>query len=500
MTTGAILIILALATPVAAAGLMGALARAPDARDAVTVVTGLVLTALTTALLLQTAAAPAPELVLSQPVAGAALAFKLDPLGAAFALSASFLWLLNSFFSIGYMRGKEEPRQTPFNIRLALAMTATIGVAAAANLITLLVFYEALTLITYPLVTHRGGDAANAAGRLYIGQLMGASFALLAPAVVGVWAIVGNTDFTAGGALDGRVSPWQANVLIALFTFGFAKAAVPPLHRWLPGAMVAPTPVSSMLHAVAVVNAGVFGLLKTCGLILGPRICATTTASGLLLWLLAATILLASIAALRQDNLKLRLAWSTVAHLACVSAGALLAGHGGVLAGGVQMLTQSFGKIALFMCAGAIEVATGVTLVSGLTGLGRRMPLVFSAFLLASLSIVALPPFAGFWSKFLLASTAFAAAGPEGLAMQGGALAAAIAILASSLLSAFYLLPIAARALAAPIGAPPAAPFVRSGGAPGLAVAPALIAALATVVLFFAFGPVADFLSEEGAS
>ena len=186
-----------------------------------------------------------------------------------FALVASSLWIVNSIYSIGYMRANDEPRQTAFYVCFAVALGSTIGIAFAKNLFTLFLFYEALTLSTYPLVTHKRNEEAVRAGRIYLLLLLGTSLLLFLPAIIATWVLAGTLDFTPGGILAGKAGAPVIGVLLALYVFGIGKAAVMPLHFWLPAAMVAPTPVSALLHAVAVVKAGVFTILKVAVLIFG---------------------------------------------------------------------------------------------------------------------------------------------------------------------------------------------------------------------------------------
>ena len=215
---------------------------------------------------------------------GLALAFKVEPLGMLFALVASSLWIVNSIYSIGYMRANEEPRQTAFYVCFAIALGSTMGIAFAKNLFTLFLFYELLTISTYPLVTHKGNEEAVRAGRLYLLLLLGTSLVLFLPAIIATYALAGTLDFTPGGILGGKAGPGVTALLLALFVFGIGKAAVMPLHFWLPAAMVAPTPVSALLHAVAVVKAGVFTILKVIVLIFGVEALSTTGQS---FWLTA---------------------------------------------------------------------------------------------------------------------------------------------------------------------------------------------------------------------
>ena len=284
--------------------------------------------------------------------------------------------------------------------------------------------------------------------------------------------------------LAGKVDGGVASAILLLLAFGAAKAALMPLHMWLPKAMVAPAPVSALLHAVAVVNAGVFTVLKVSIYIFGPELISTLPAANWILWVAAATIVIASLVALTKDDLKARLAWSTVGQLAYIISAAMLPWASGLVAGGLHMVFHAVAKMTLFMCAGAIYVATGANRVSEMGGLGRRMPVVFVCFLIASLSVIGLPPMAGMWSKFLLVKAAFGS----------NAWLTAAAMIASSLLSVVYLLPVAFRALFPPQGDPASRDFERPGGTPGVAVAAIVITSAACVVLFLFADPIAQYL------
>ncbi len=489
MSSGELLIWLALIIPLFSAAVTYAVGRMPDVRETLVLVSGIVLAIIAISIAMRVAQGNAPQLVLARPLAGLELAFRAEPLGALFAVMASVLWGVNSLFSIGYMRGRRETNQTRFYVCFALAMFGVMGVALAANLFTLFVFYEILTFSTYPLVAHKGDEPARRAGRIYLAILVGASLALFLPAVIGVNVLAGSTDFVTGGVLAGKAQPWVASVLLVMLVFGVAKAAMIPVHSWLPAAMVAPTPVSALLHAVAVVKAGVFTLLKVSAYIFGPDLMTATPAATWLLWLAAATIVIASLVAMTRDNLKARLAWSTIGQLAYITSAALLPLGSGLVAGGLHMLTHAVAKITLFMCAGAIYVATGATRVSELAGLGRRMPLVFVAFLIGSLSVVGLPPFGGMWSKFLLISDASAA----------GEWPTVIAMIVSSLLTLFYVAPVAIIGLLPPGAGKISPDFIRPGGAPRVTVAAVLITSLSCVALFFFADAIVVYLKPIGA-
>jgi multicomponent Na+:H+ antiporter subunit D len=470
------------ALPLLAPALITALHRWPNPREAVTLLTSGGLFLLVLSLHHTVLQGTRPAINIAEPLPGLKIGFEIEPLGMLFALLASFLWLVTSVYSIGYMRSHHEWRQTSFYSYFAVALGSVMGIAFAGNLFTLFIFYELLTLSTYPLVTHAGDDNAREGGRMYLGYLLGTSVILLLLALVWTWSLTGTLDFRAGGILEGTVTPGVASLLLVLFIFGIGKAAVIPFHLWLPAAMVAPTPVSALLHAVAVVKAGVFTVLKVAIYIFGIDFLAEVPATQWLMYVAAATILLAALLALRQDNLKLRLAWSTISHLSYIVLGALLATPLGIIGSGMHIVTHAFAKITLFFCAGAIIVATHKTRISEMNGLGRRMPLTMAAFFIASLSIIGLPPLGGFWSKWYLALGTLEA---QQLAMLG-------VLLVGSLLNIVYLLPIPMRAF---FGRDPEAScYTGVQEAPPACVAALLVTATACVVLFFAPEPVYQLL------
>ena len=421
--------------------LLGALAvmlagSRPNLREAMSLAAGVILLALVVRLLPRALSGDWPAPVLAEPIPGLSLAVSAEPLGVLFGLIASFLWIVTTVYSIGYMRGHGEAHQTRFYTFFAVAMGCTMGVAFADNLFTLFVFYEVLTLSTYPLVTHAGTQEARQGGRTYLGILMATSMGFLLLAVVWTWKLTGNVSFTSGGILGGAASPLVIGVLFALYVFGIGKAALMPFHRWLPAAMVAPTPVSALLHAVAVVKAGVFAILKITVYIFGLDLLRDTGVTDWLLWVAAFTILVASVIALRQDNLKARLAYSTISQLSYIVMGALLVNSTALAGSTLHLATHAFGKITLFFCAGAILVASHKTKVSQLDGLGRQMPWTMGAFFLASLSIVGLPPMGGMWGKWYLALGA----------IDAGYVVLVGVLMVSTLLNIAYLIPVPIRA------------------------------------------------------
>ncbi|MBL63992.1 MAG: cation:proton antiporter [Opitutae bacterium] len=368
------------------------------------------------------------------------LLLRVDGFGITFAAVASVLWIATSLYSIGYMRGLHEHAQTRFYTFFAISMSATMGVAFSANLLTIYFFYEMLSVSTFPLVTHMQNKEARTGGRTYLSYLLFTSLCLLLPALSWcyVWLDGGavTMDFLAD---TGKISFFSSHtqlVLLLLFTFGFAKAGLMPVHSWLPNAMVAPTPVSALLHAVAVVKVGVFCVIRVYSDVFGIDLLRGLDGERIMIWIACATILISSLIALSQDNLKRRLAFSTIGQLGYVVLGATLATKQGMGGAVLHIAMHACGKITLFFCAGAIFVASGKKYVSQLRGLGRKMPFTMGAFLIGSLSVIGLPPLGGFISKWYLALGA----------LDGGYFWVVVVLLVSSMLNVFYLLPVAVTA------------------------------------------------------
>jgi multicomponent Na+:H+ antiporter subunit D len=413
-------------------------------------------------------------------VPGLELALAVEPLGLLFALVASSLWMVNSVYSIGYMRGNQETRQTGYYVCFAIALGSTIGVAFAKNLFTLFLFYEALTLSTFPLVTHSRSDEAMRSGRIYLAFLLGTSMVLLLPAIIMTWVLAGTLDFVPGGILAGKAGAPLMGVLLALYVFGIGKAAVMPMHFWLPAAMVAPTPVSALLHAVAVVKAGVFSILKVAVFIFGVDELAALGQSQWLTIVAGTTVIAASLMALRQDNLKRRLAYSTVSQLSYVVLGVAILTPLSMIGAAMHIAAHAVSKITLFFAAGSLHTAAHLTEVSQLDGIGRRMPWTMGAFAVGAISMIGLPPTAGFLGKWFILS---------GAVETANWLAVAV-IAASTVLNAGYFLPIVFRAF---FREPNGAMHQNAhGGEMGEAPWPIVLAltatAVGTVALFFAPG------------
>lgn len=473
---------LSLFLPLGAVFLIGSLRDFPFWRDMAHVSTAVITFALVLYQLIALLNGELSYLFLLEVMPGLPISFSIEPLGMVFALLASGLWIAISIYAVGYMRGNEEEHQTRFAMFFTVAVAAALGIAFSANLFTLFIYYEMLTLSTYPLVSHKGTPEARAGARTYLTILLSTSIGLFLMAIIWTWTATGTLNFQAGGILEGHLDPAFAPLLLALFAFGIGKAALMPFHRWLPSAMVAPAPVSALLHAVAVVKGGVFTLLKVSVYIFGPGFLSTTDASVWLCWAAAISIIVAAIIAITKDDLKARLAYSTVSQLAYVTLGIALANQMGMIGATMQIIMHAMAKITLFMCAGAIYVAAHKTKVSEMAGLGRAMPITFAAFMIASFSIIGLPPLGGAWSKWFLL---LAAADAQQMAM--------IAVLGlGSLLSIGYLMPVVARGLFVPAPANDISPGINE--APLLCLIPICATALGCFLLFIFANDIYGFL------
>jgi multicomponent Na+:H+ antiporter subunit D len=478
--SAATLILAAIAVPLVGAVGIGLTGRRPNLRETVTLGSAAALFLVVLVLLGRFLDGEMLETAGVEMVPGVPLAFRIEPLGMIFALVASGLWIVNSIYSIGYMRGNNEAKQTRFYICFALALASTIGIAFAGNLLTLFVFYEALSLTTYPLVAHHEDEEAKRAGRTYLGLLMGTSIGFFLFAILLTWEAAGTLDFTVGGILEGEVAEGLSGVLLLLYMYGVGKAALMPMHRWLPAAMVAPTPVSALLHAVAVVKAGVFCVVKIAVYTFGIDYLTRLPTADVILAIAGFTILMASVIALRQDNLKRRLAYSTVSQLSYVVLGAFILAPLSVMGAAIHIAAHAFGKITLFFAAGSIYTAAHKTEVSQLDGIGRRMPWTMGAFTVGALSMIGVPPAAGFLSKWYMLLGAWGA----------GQWFAIFVIIASTLLNAAYFLPIVHAAFLKPLS--PEAEAHPHGEAPVAIVIALTATAILTVLLFLAPGLALD--------
>ena len=402
------------------------------------------------------------------------LAFKVDALGLLFALVSVSLWIPTTIFSIGFLRPLKRHAQTRFFFFFAIAISSAVGVAFSANLLTLFIFYEVLSLSTYPLVTHHQDDDAIKGGRKYLTYLLGTSVALALPAMIIVYQRTGNLNFTNGGVLADVTSTTLLVVLLVMFLFGFAKAGLMPFHAWLPGAMVAPAPVSALLHAVAVVKVGVFSIIRVLTGIFGVDLLAKTPSLSTIVCVLAAiTLIVASLIALTQDNIKSRLAYSTIGQLSYIILGVGLATKIGIAGAALHIPMHAFGKITLFLCAGAIYQACGAKCISEIHGIGHKFPMTMTAFFIGSLCVIGLPPTGGFISKWYLLNGSLDSAQQWAFAV----------FLTSSLLNAAYFLPIVYKAFfAKPTDT---ARLEKAKEPPPMTVVPLFITSAGCLLLFF---------------
>ncbi|WPL16363.1 Hydrogenase-4 component B [Thiorhodovibrio winogradskyi] len=367
---------------------------------------------------------------------GLSLVLEADALSVLFVTLSSLLWLVTTVYAIGYL--ENSPNRSRFFGFFSLCVTATVGIALAGNLFTFVIFYEILTLATYPLVSHRGTPDATAGARAYLAYTM-VGGALLLTGAVWLQGLIGPVNFTQGGLLSAQpdsLHPQFFAIFLLLLAGLGVKAALVPLHGWLPRSMVAPAPVSALLHAVAVVKAGAFGIVRLVYDIYGVEFAHSLGLLSILGALASITIIYGSMMALSQDGLKKRLAYSTVSQVSYIALGASILGPVATIGGMVHLVHQGIMKITLFLCAGNYAETLGVHKVSEMDGIGRRMPWTTLAFSVGALGMIGIPPIAGFISKWYLGLGAVEAGMPWVLLVLG----------LSTLLNAGYFLPILFRA------------------------------------------------------
>ena len=477
---GANLIPVALLLPLAGAlGIALAGRLSDNLRETVTLVTAGALAVTVWMLFPEVMGGGRPAFTFGTVVPGIDIAFSVEPLGMLFAALASSLWIVNSIYSIGYMRGNNEKNQTRFYTFFAIALFAAIGIAFADNLFTLFLFYEILTLSTYPLVSHKGDRDTIRSARVYLGVLLTTSIGVLLPAIVWTYVVAGTGTFAVGGILEGKLAGPAVGLLLFLYLFGIGKAAVMPVHRWLPAAMVAPTPVSALLHAVAVVKAGVFTITKVIIYIFGVDFLFAEPSSSFMLYAAAFTIIAASVVALRQTNIKHMLAYSTIAQLSYVVMAAAVLKPLAEIGAAIHIVAHAFGKITLFFAAGAIYVAAKKTELSQLKGIGRRMPWTMAAFTIGALSMIGVPPTGGFVSKWYILAGAF----------EADNYVALMTIILSTALNAAYFMPVIYMAWFMKEESPP---VKEHGEAPFPMVLALTITAALTLLFFFFNAPALD--------
>jgi multicomponent Na+:H+ antiporter subunit D len=477
-----------LVIPLLAAAAAAALRERPRARDAVMILAGLAQVAAVAAMVPGILDGRTATLTITPFLPEAPIALRADSLGVLLVLTASPLWLLTSLYSIGYLRGSAVS-PTRFHVLAAVTISATAGVAFSANLVTLYLFYEAMTIATYPLVTATGTAEAAASGRRYLAFQLGTGIAFFLPAVVLTYAQTGSFALTPGGLFGAEPTGFLPILTYLLFLFGIAKAAIIPAHGWLPAAMVAPVPVSALLHAVAVVNVGVFALFRVMLEVFGPDAIGALGLGHITLIVTSVTILVASLIALRLGNLKEILAYSTIGQLSYMVLGIALLNDAGVTGGMLHLLGHAVAKITLFFAVGAIAVGTGATTAKGLLGLGQRQPLLLGLFAVGAASIIGLPPTIGFVTKYFLFI---------GAAQARQWLVLAV-LAASTMLATTYYVRLVRAALSPALSpmkqrgggaaAPPPSP--RSGSpVPWQMLVPTVVTAVLTVLLGIIPGPI----------
>ncbi len=428
-------LLLAILAPLLGTGLVMATGKRPNVREACSFLAAVTLFGLVASLVPDVVAGRTPHFTLFQLLPGLSFALRADALSMMFAVAASFLWIVTVFYSAGYMRSLEEHAQTRFNTCFALALFGAIGCAFSDNLLTLYLFYEIVSITTYPLVAHHQDAEGYEGGRKYLTYLTTTAKGLILPAMVLIYVLSGTLDFATNvrpGILPVDVHNGVIITLYVCCILGFAKNGIMPLHHWLPGAMVAPTPVSALLHAVAVVKVGVFSTVRVMLHVFGVNLMDRLHLGLPTAYFVSITILGASIIALSKDNLKTRLAYSTVSQLSYIILGVALLTPTGIEGGLIHIANHAFSKITLFFCAGAIYVATHKKNISEMSGLGRAMPWTFGAFAVASLSMIGAPPVAGFITKLYLLIGA----------LDAGSIGILVVLIASTLLNAAYFVPV----------------------------------------------------------
>lgn len=371
---------------------------------------------------------------------GAALILQADALALQFVALSSVLWLATTVYAIGYLEG--APLRSRFFGYFSLCVSATVGLAMAGNLVTFLLFYELLTLATFPLVVHRGTPEALRAGRIYLTYTLGGG-TLVLMGVALLHTLTGSPDFTPGGYLLPLLDnhPYSLRLAFFLLIAGLGvKAALIPLHGWLPTAMIAPAPVSALLHAVAVVKAGAFGIMRVVYDVYGVEPMQLLGLVQPLVWLAAITILYGSLKALQQHELKKRLAYSTISQVSYITLGVALLGPLAAIGALVHLVHQGLMKVTLFYCAGNFAETLQVHRIREMNGIGKRMPLTMAAFTIGALGMIGVPPIAGFISKWYL-----------GLgALEVDQSWVVMVLIGSGLLNAAYFLPLIYRGWFAP--------------------------------------------------
>ncbi|MBP02627.1 MAG: cation:proton antiporter [Rhodospirillaceae bacterium] len=412
-----------------------------------------------------------PKLHVLKIFPGANISFAVEPLGLLFGGLVSILWLISSVYAIGYMRASNEDRLHIFFGFFAIAISATVALAFSDNLIALFVFYEVLTFSTYPLVSHRRDSDARDGARKYITILLSTSVLFFLPAIVWTYGLSGTVEFKVGGIIPSDTSVSTLLILAFLFLYGVGKAAVMPVHRWLPSAMVAPAPVSALLHAVAVVKAGVFTILKIIIFVFGVDSFKSFGGSTYFVYISGITVIVASVIALGHDNLKSRLAYSTISQLSYVVLAASLATPLAIIGACMHIIAHAFLKITLFFAAGSIYLSAHKIKISDLDGIGKRMPFTMLAFAIGALGMIGIPPTAGFLGKWFILSSV----------MSSQDYFVIFVIFVSTLLNTSYFVPVIYNSFAK---SEQKIPTDDHGESPFMVVLPLSITALASLLIF----------------
>lgn len=467
---------LAVAVSLVAAAIILCLRNSPNQRDLVSVIAAIIKFSIVISMAPVILAGNTIDLTLFEILPGVDFAFRVDALGMVFATVSSLLWIVAAIYCIGYMRSQNESNQTRFYASFAVSLSAAVGGAFAANLFTLVIFYELLSLITYPLVYHKENQQSWHGSKRYMVYLVGASKSFLLAALALTYQLAGSFDFLPQGLFK-TIDASNSLLIIVYFCylFGFAKAAIMPFHAWLPAAMVAPTPVSALLHAVAVVKMGVFCILRVIFHVFGIELISTLGLGIITAYLVSFTIVTASIYALTRDDLKARLAYSTVSQLSYIILGAVMLTPMAAIGGIIHIAAHAFSKITLFFCAGSIYCASQRKNISDLSGIGKRLPLTMLAFFIGSLGMIGIPPTGGFISKWYLVVGS----------VDAGQMALLTVLLVSAVLNAAYFLPITYKAFFEAEKTPqdPSLPAAKDIREIPMVAAPLLITAFLSLML-----------------
>ena len=407
--------------------------------------------------------------------------FSIDYLGSIFLLISNGLWFMTSIYSIQYLKLNKFSNEIKFYTFFMLSMFATNAIIYSSNLLTTFIFYELLTIATYPLVTYKGNEESIINGKKYLYYLLGTSIVFLLPAIILTYSQTGTLDYTQGGIFTDQ-SSLMINILLLMFVIGTAKIAIMPFHKWLPAAMVAPTPVSALLHAVAVVKSGVFIIVKIILYIFGPAVLLNTGAIDILIALTSVTIIASSIIAINQDNIKLRLAYSTIGQLSYIILATIILAPYSLLAAILHFIFHAIGKIILFLTSGILMTQLNIKNVSEMDGIARKLPYTIFLMSLGSLIMVGLPPTVGFISKWFLI---------KGL-IESHSIYLLLVILLSTLLNAAYYFPIIFR----PYFNTSKTKDVKEIAEDPLLIGPIIIIGILAIYLFFVSDSIIMFIQK----